>query len=275
MRHKIMIISAAAALLNGCGTDPSANETIPSAEQTKAPVSAQSAPQAKFALPDLSVLGISTDAFSADEPYTAVYSQGELAYDGEAPSETFYAFRNPDDDRLYYDMQGRFRSYQQQPRKTDAAASEQQNALSEDAYKETAYLALAAVIPDFELFTERNAEIQPLSGEKQGAVLYHAFAVRRYTYDVTDNASVVLNSDGSVYSLAAEYADIADPPAVQKALRARAAAYAEERNAPCTQTAVTGKCRCIGGTAYGFYGITCISDGKSRYDAVTVRADKT
>ena len=88
MRHKIMIIGAAAALLNGCGTDPSANETIPSAEQTKAPVSAQSAPQAKFALPDLSALGISTDAFSADEPYTAVYCQGELAYDGEAPSET-------------------------------------------------------------------------------------------------------------------------------------------------------------------------------------------
>lgn len=53
-----------------------------------------------------------SDSFTADGKVLRFYDSGILIDGCAVPSEEFYVFSNPDGDKLFYDMQGRFRAYQ-------------------------------------------------------------------------------------------------------------------------------------------------------------------
>ena len=119
MKYRYITILTAALLLTGCAaaqqTGPAGNLTEQTVEttgaETDAPITAQTVTQADITLPDLSAFGIDTGTFSpADTPYTMTYCGDEIAYDGEAPSETLFAYYNPEQDRLLFDQYGRCRN---------------------------------------------------------------------------------------------------------------------------------------------------------------------
>ena len=124
MKYRSITLLTAALLLTGC---TAANQTDPAAElteqtgvqteettgaETDAPITEQSVTQADITMPDLSAIGIDTDTFSpADEPFTRTYGYDEIAYEGDAPTETFTAYCNPEQDRLLFDQSGRLVAY--------------------------------------------------------------------------------------------------------------------------------------------------------------------
>lgn len=85
------VLCAAALLLTGC----SRSKTVA---------------QDKIKLPELWWIG--SENFTADGKVTRSYDSGILIDGCAVPSEEFYVFSNPDGDRLFYDLQGRFRAYQ-------------------------------------------------------------------------------------------------------------------------------------------------------------------
>ena len=128
MKHRYIAVAVAALLLTGCAdlqqntpaepiTEETGEQTALSADettaaQTAAPITLQTVTQADIVMPDLSAIGIDTAAFApADEPYVITYGYDEIAYDGEPPKETLYAYYNPQKDRLLFDQYGRLVSY--------------------------------------------------------------------------------------------------------------------------------------------------------------------
>jgi hypothetical protein len=120
MKYRSITLLTAALLLTGCAaaqqTDPAGNLTEQTVEttgaETDAPITAQTVTQADITLPDLSAFGIDTGAFApADEPYVVSGEYDNIAFDGEPPQQTFYAYYNPQKDRLLFDQFGRLRSY--------------------------------------------------------------------------------------------------------------------------------------------------------------------
>lgn len=116
MKHRYLTILTAALLLTGCGGGQQANNAEQSQEQTgagiAAPITLQTVTQAEINMPDLSEFGIDTSEFSpANEPYIQVYDYGEVAYSGENPKKTYFAYYNPENDKLLFDLYGRLVSY--------------------------------------------------------------------------------------------------------------------------------------------------------------------
>ncbi len=95
MKHKARItasvLCAAALLLTGC----SRSKTVA---------------QDKIKLPGLWWIG--SENFTADGKVTRSYDSGIRIGGCDIPTEEVYVFSNPDGDKLFYDLQGRFRAYQ-------------------------------------------------------------------------------------------------------------------------------------------------------------------
>lgn len=128
---RLSLLLCAAVLLTGCSANQNSSaveSSVPAETEASVTESAESettdpaqseadAPQtvtkAEIVLPDLSALGIDTAAFTAaDQDTIYTYNFGKPTYDGDVPTETLYAFRNPDGDEMLFDTQGRLRSYQ-------------------------------------------------------------------------------------------------------------------------------------------------------------------
>ncbi len=341
MKYRYITILTAALLLTGCAaaqqTDPAGNLTEQTVEttgaETDAPITAQTVTQADITLPDLSAFGIDTGTFSpADTPYTMTYCGDEIAYDGEAPSETLFAYYNPEQDRLLFDQYGRLVSYEAHEQtawhmnpdpaayetvtddeslKTtgpngetakvlppaadsegDYIVSKPENSfielddgrillskdaynapmLSEDEFRKIADDLLDAVVPEREAFTERDEHILELT-TSQTFLPCSIGITRRYNDDICDSAYAELDNDGRVMHFSIEYANITDL-SVSETLRAKAEAYAEKMYSSNPEIEeISGHCRNIGGTDYGWYTVTFLFGDGYGCDEILVRGD--
>ena len=133
----------------------------------------------------------------------------------------------------------------------------------EQEYRDTAYSILNAVVPDFDLYTDREEKILY---QYEGTSIFvpgSISASRRYTEYISDNAYIDLKADGTLESFSIEYADIADSSASETLYNSAAelCAKCQRELSPdfigiCEEDS-HGYCANIGGTLYGFFTFTC------------------
>ena len=338
MKYRSITLLTAALLLTGC---TAANQTDPAAElteqtgvqteettgaETDAPITEQSVTQADITMPDLSAIGIDTSTFSpADEPFTRTYGYDEIAYEGEAPTETFTAYYNPEQDRLLFDQSGRLVSYDAHTQTawhmnpesaaSGSAADEESlrttgpngetaealsaapgstpaddfielddgiilnmkdayNApmLSEEEFRRIADNLLDTILPEPEAFADRDEHILEAT-PSQTYIPCSVAVTRKYNDDISDSAYAELDSDGRVMNFRIEYANITDL-SVSDALREKAVAYAKELYPDNPEIEeISGRCRKIGGTDYGWYTITFLFGDAYDCDEILVRGE--
>lgn len=140
MKHKARITASvlctAALLLTGCSRSK--------------PV-----PQDKIKLPGLWWIG--SDNFTADGTVTQYYDSG-IRIDGcDIPSEEFYVFSDPDGNKLFYDLQGRFRAYQYHITSAyDCSCDPIMNMPDPSLSKEPVQKRIAQAVPDLEVPDENG-----------------------------------------------------------------------------------------------------------------------
>lgn len=290
MKHKQILICAAALLLTGCGR----SKTVT---------------QDSIRLPDIWWIG--ADSFTADGTVLRHYDSGIPVNGCDIPSEEFYQFSNPDGDKLFYDKQGRFRAYQyhttsaydcsydpntNRKEPDDPAQTQKAEALPvgnetpdpdtgepvqmsdremirlsldggwapqpDNMYREHAYDALEMLIPDFKEYTEREDAICQYDAVSGTFTPCRVTARKRYGEAAADTAEIIANIAGTVEDVTVEYADITDPAAVSDQLTAKARTSAEEyfrkQYAERFQgiSDVSGSCRSISGKVYGFFTVS-------------------
>ena len=140
MKHKARIttsvLCAAALLLTGC----SRSKTVA---------------QDKIKLPGLWWIG--SDNFTADGTVTQYYDSGIRIGGCDIPAEEVYVFSNPDGDRLFYDLQGRFRAYQYHITSSyDCSCDPIMNMPDPSLSKEAVQKRIAQAVPDLEVPDENG-----------------------------------------------------------------------------------------------------------------------
>lgn len=338
MKYRSITLLTAALLLTGC---TAANQTDPAAElteqtgvqteettgaETDAPITEQSVTQADITMPDLSAIGIDTSTFSpADEPFTRTYGYDEIAYEGDAPTETFTAYCNPEQDRLLFDQSGRLVAYDahmqtawhmspntavsgsaayEESLRTTGPNGETAEAisaapgstpgddfielddgiilymkdaynapmLSEDEFRRIADDLLNTILPEPEAFSDRDEHILEAT-PSQTYIPCSVAVTRKYNDDICDSAYAELDNDGRVMHFSIEYANITDL-SVSETLRAKAEAYAEKMYSSNPEIEeISGHCRNIGGTDYGWYTVTFLFGDGYGCDEILVRGD--
>lgn len=134
---------------------------------------------------------------------------------------------------------------------------------SEQEYRDTAYSILNAVVPDFDLYADREEKILHQYEGTDIFVPCMISASRSYADYISDNASITLKADGTLESFSIEYADIADSSA-SDTLYNSAAELCEKCQRELSPDFIGiceeeshGYCANIGGTLYGFFTFTC------------------
>ncbi|MCR4760003.1 MAG: hypothetical protein K5705_07000 [Oscillospiraceae bacterium] len=134
---------------------------------------------------------------------------------------------------------------------------------SEQEYRDTAYSILNAVVPDFDLFTDREEKILYQYEGTSIFVPCSVSASRSYAEYISDKAYVDLKADGTLESFSIEYADIADPSASDTLHNSAAelCARCQRELSPdfirISEEESYGYCANIGGQLYGFFTFTC------------------
>ena len=302
-KNILLMTCAAAMLLTACGaagnaaqeaqfnTEPQIAESVPEQTEAAEPAAAAETESAEIMLPDLSAFGIDTGAFTrCDEPEIRTYGEHyEREFSGDLPSEQFTVYKNERGDKLLFDEFGRLRGYSDVmhtiwrddsdwPEDSVSHTYEESDGnggfirmlpldrselRSEQEYREAAYSILNAVVPDFDLYTERDEKILYQYEGYSTFIPCTISASRPYAAYISDNVSIELKVDGTLESFSIEYADIADSSASDTLYSSAAELCAKcQRELSPSYIGISeeesyGSCRNIGGHLYGFFTFTC------------------